>query len=379
MTSVSPGDRPKLPVTFPLKPTTADEAQAMNDRLVAAIAHHLPGAAQFTADAGVVPGLGRPRTTAAVEEVLAEFFDSEAAALVQGAGTGSLRAAFAAGPWRDGRAVWAHDAPDYSTTANTFAEAGVEPRRVDANDITSLRRSLYDPEGPRWLHLQHSRQVLTDSYDLAAVIDVARECGVRTIIDDNYAAIRCPKIGIQLGADVSAFSLFKLHGPEGIGVVLGRHDIVDTVRRANYSGGGQVQGHPALEALRALVMVPLNYAYQAEVAGEVHNRLADGEVPGIVDARIANVQDRCVIALLDRPEAQHLPGAAAKFGAIAYPVGSNSRYEMTPLVYRLSKAALAGQPELADWAVRINPMRAGADLVIDILAKALSSLSGKGL
>ena len=72
-----------------------------------------------------------------------------------------------------------------------------------------------------------------------------------------------------------------------------------------------------------------------------------------------------------------LPAAAARFGAAPYPVGSNSRYEIAPLFYRMSSSALDDAPELADWAVRINPMRAGADLVVDILRRSLAGLGDR--
>jgi hypothetical protein len=91
--------------------------------------------------------------------------------------------------------------------------------------------------------------------------------------------------------------------------------------------------------------------------------------------RIANAQDRCLLVRLERPVARELPDVAARFGAAPYPVGSNSRYEIAPLFYRMSSSALDDAPELADWTVRINPMRAGADLVVDILRRSLNELS----
>lgn len=366
-------DRPDLPRTFPLGATTADQGLGIQQRLVAAITRHFPDGALFRSDLGVPPGLGRPEATARAERALAEAFGAPAAALVQGAGTGAIRAALSAGPWTGDRRLLVHDAPDYPSTAMTFADAGAVLVRADANDPAAWSAALLSPDAPQWVYLQHSRQRLTDSYDLAQVVAAARSAGRRVIVDDNYTAIRTPRIGTQLGAAASAFSLFKLHGPEGVAVVIGDEDLVDGIHRATYSGGGQVQGHQALDALRALVMVPLNWAAQSAATAEVADRLAAGEVPGIVDATLANAQDRCVIALLDRPVARAVPGVAARFGAAPYPVGSNSRYEIAPLVYRMSSSSLRAQPDLADWTVRINPMRAGADLVLSILRSAVAA------
>ncbi|MCA1218595.1 aminotransferase class V-fold PLP-dependent enzyme [Streptomyces sp. 8L] len=364
----------RLPVTHPLPTVPLDDAVRTQYRLLECTAAHFEGPQLFAADTGVVPGLGRPRTTARVEAVLAQFLGAEDAALVQGAGTGAIRAALQAADLA-GAPLLIHRAPVYRTTAVTLRGLGADTVEVDFNDTAALEAAL---AGGRfsWAYVQHSRQRLTDSYDPGAVLAACAAAGVRTVVDDNYAVLRAPACGVELGADVSCFSLFKLHGPEGVGAVVGARDLVERVRADNYSGGGQVQGHQALDALRALTHVPLMWAVQSRVGSEVAERLAAGEVPGVADVRLANVQDRCLIVLLDRPVARDLPAVAARYGAAPYPVGSNSRYEIAPLFYRMSSSSLDDAPELADRAVRINPMRAGADLVIEILRRSLHDLKG---
>ncbi|CAL9588855.1 aminotransferase class V-fold PLP-dependent enzyme [Streptomyces sp. enrichment culture] len=364
---------PALPETHPLPTVPVEDAAARQFRLLEATAAHFTGPELFTADAGVVPGLGRPHTTARVEAVLAEYFGAEGAALVQGAGTGAIRAALSAavGP---GDPLLIHRAPVYRTTAVTLRGLGVETVEADFNDPGELRAALATGRF-RWAYVQHTRQRLADSYDPGEVLAACRAAGVRTIVDDNYAVFRVPAGGVELGADASCFSLFKLHGPEGVGVVVGARDLIARVHEDNYSGGGQVQGHQALDALRALTHVPVMWALQSRVGAEAAERLAAGEVPGVVDVRVANAQDRCLLVQLDRPVARELPAVAARFGAAPYPVGSNSRYEIAPLFYRMSSSSLDDAPELADWVVRINPMRAGADLVLDILRRSLDALA----
>ncbi|MFJ2112517.1 aminotransferase class V-fold PLP-dependent enzyme [Streptomyces sp. NPDC087850] len=361
-----------LPPTHPLATVPLADAVARQFRLLEATASHFEGRQLFEADAGVVPGLGRPRTTARVEAVLADWFGAEDAALVQGAGTGAIRAALAS-VLSPGEPLLIHRAPVYRTTAVTLRGLGVRTVEADLNDPADLRRAL-ESHGLRWAYVQHSRQRLADSYDPGEVLGVCRAAGVRTVVDDNYTALRVPASGVELGADASCFSLFKLHGPEGVGAVVGARDLVGRIRADNYSGGGQVQGHQALDALRALTHVPVMWALQSAVGAEVAERLAAGEVAGVAEARIANAQDRCLLVRLDRPVARALPAAAARHGAAPCPVGANSRYEIAPLVYRLSGTSLTDAPELADWVVRVNPMRAGADLVTGILRRALRDL-----
>ncbi|MFJ4900907.1 aminotransferase class V-fold PLP-dependent enzyme [Streptomyces sp. NPDC088727] len=363
---------PVLPATFPLATVDLDDAVARQFRLLEATAAHFEGQQLFSSDAGVVPGLGRPRTTARVEAVLADFFGAQDAAFVQGAGTGAIRAALNAAV-RAGDPLLIHRAPVYRTTEVTLRGIGVQTVEADFNDASALREALESGRF-RWAYVQHTRQRLADSYDPAEVIAACRAAGVRTIVDDNYAVMRTPAAGVELGADASCFSLFKLHGPEGVGLVVGARDLVEHVRRDNYSGGGQVQGHQALDALRSLTHVPVMWSVQSRVGAEVAERLAAGEVDGVAEVRVANAQDRCLLVRLDRPVAAGLPAVAARFGAAPYPVGSNSRYEIAPLFYRMSSSALDDAPELADWTVRINPMRAGADLVIDILRRSLAAL-----
>jgi thiamine monophosphate synthase len=361
-----------LPQTFPLDTVPLEAAVGQQFRLLECTARHFEGQQLFEPDVGVVPGLGRPRTTAQVEAVLADFFGAEAAALVQGAGTGAIRSALGA-VLDEGEELLIHRAPVYRTTAVTLRGLGVRTTEADFNDPAALEEALSGGRF-RYAYVQHARQRLSDSYEPGEVLSACRAAGVRTVVDDNYAVFRVPACGVELGADGSCFSLFKLHGPEGVGAVVGSRDLVERVHADNYSGGGQVQGHQALDALRALTHVPVMWALQSHAVTEVAERLAAGEVRGVVEVRIANAQDRCVLVRLDRPVARELPGFASRYGAAPYPVGSNSRYEMAPLFYRMSSSSLDDAPALADWTVRINPMRAGADLVVDILRRAIEDL-----
>ncbi|SCK33893.1 aminotransferase class V-fold PLP-dependent enzyme [Streptomyces sp. WMMB 322] len=363
---------PRLPTTFPLPTVPLEEAVQAQFRLLECTARHFEGTQLFEADAGVVPGPGRPRTTARVEAVLADFFGAEAAALVQGAGTGAIRSALGA-VLDPGDPLLIHRAPVYRTTAVTLRGLGVRTHEADFNDRASLESALAGGEF-RYAYVQHSRQRLGDSYEPREVLELCRTAGVRTVVDDNYTVFRVPVSGAGMGAEASCFSLFKLHGPEGVGAVVGSRRLVGRVHADNYSGGGQVQGHQALDALRALTHVPVMWALQSRTGTEIAERLEAGEVPGVAEVRLANVQDRALVLCLDRPLARELPAYAARYGAAPYPVGANSRYEVAPLFYRLSGSSLDDEPALADWTVRINPMRAGAGLVLDILRRALEDL-----
>lgn len=362
---------PELSATEPLSATSIEEAYDRQQRLITAAMIHLPDNGLFHSDVGVTPSLGRPATTAKVERVFADAFGAEDAAFVQGAGTGAIRSALQAGPWVEGdRRLLIHDAPIYSTTEQTFRAGLVKPVRVDFNDALALEDTLGASDCPQWVYVQHTRQQMQDRYSPATVIELARRRGKRVIVDDNYAVLRTPQIGVELGASASCFSLFKLHGPEGTGLVVGGGELVENIRRQNYSGGGQVQGHQALWALQAVIEGCLNWAKGSEQTFEVVRQIKEGRVPAIRDAEAGNLQDLCALILLDSPRAAEVRERASELGAATYPVGSNSRYEIVPMIYRMSGSSLREHSELSDWTLRVNPMRASAETVLRLLEEA---------
>lgn len=359
-----------LPETYPLPSMGIKGAKRMQFRLMDSVCAHFKGDELLRSDLGVTPEWGRPSTTRKVEEALTDFFGAGGCALVQGAGTGAIRAMLDA-TLHAGERILIHDAPPYATSRHSFESKGLDIVRVNFNEPDEIRAVIQDSGAPKVALVQHSRQRPEDRYDLAEVLRTLGPAGIRTLTDENYTAFKVPKIGVEVGADASAFSMFKLLGPEGVGCVVGSEEVVERIHHSNYSGGGQVQGHQALDALRSLLAAPILWAVQTEVVDEVVDRLEGGEVSGVAGARIANGQDRMIMVLFDRPIATQVVQKSVRFGAQNYPVGANSRYEVAPLFYRLSGSFLEAHAELAEYAIRVNPVRAGADLVLSILKKSM--------
>jgi hypothetical protein len=357
---------------FPLQALTLDEAIEKQFALVHVITRHFSGTEFLSCgDLGLVPSLGRPRSTAAVEAVLADFFGQEDATLLRGAGTASIREALEAA-FVSGSSVLIHDAPLYPTTRRSFEALGLKTVAADFNNTEKTGR-IYKESGASGALVQLARQKPDDSYDYKETIAALKAVhpDKPVISDDNYVVMKVPRIGCEAGADLSCFSLFKLLGPEGIGCVTGKKVYVEKIRGGHYSGGVQVQGHEALEALRSLVYAPAALAIQARVCEEVVRRLCSGEVPGVKDAFVVNAQSRVIIVELEKPNAPAVLQRAERLGAAPYPVGAESRYEITPLFYRVSNTFLKSDPSLASRMLRINPMRSGADTVLGILRRAL--------
>lgn len=356
--------------TFPLEYLTLEEAKKLQFKLVETITRHFSNNEFLNnGDLGVVPGLGRPKMTAKVERTIAEFFGAEDAVLVRGAGTGAIRLALQAAI-RHGDKVLVHDAPIYSTTATTFEFMGLDAVKVDMNRTDEVLQAINGDI--KLIYIQHSRQKSSDSYDMYELIrSIKHVTDVPIITDENYTVFKTRFIGTQVGATLSCFSCFKLFGPEGIGCVVGKKSLIDKIRGMNYSGGSQVQGYEAMDVLRSMVFVPVMAAIQAEEIERIADIINSGKVEGAESAYVANAQSRVVLVRLREPIAARVIEEAGSLGAATYPVGAESKYEIVPMFYRASGTFIKENPELNDYVIRINPMRAGHETVIKILKEAI--------
>jgi hypothetical protein len=355
---------------YPLAVLNLAEAKEKQFRLIDTITKNFTGAEVLqSGDLGLVPGYGKPSTTAKVEKTLADFFGTEAAVLVRGAGTAAIRW----GLWsmmNSGQALVVHKAPIYPTTKVTVESMHLQVVQADYNNIPALKKALLEEPVEAGL-IQHARQKPSDKYDMQRIIDCYKERSIPVITDENYAVMRVAKIGVECGAELSAFSMFKLLGTEGIGCVVGAKRYIDKIVEANYSGGGQVQGHEAMACLRGLVYAPVALAIQGQVVDETRKRLKAGEVEGVKDAFIVNAQSKVLLVEFTEPIAKKVLAEAEKLGAAPYPVGSESKYEFVPMFYRISGAFRACDPTLEERMIRINPLRGGTETIIRILRAAM--------
>ena len=323
--------------TYPLHSISLEQAKQLQFKVIDAVTRNFQGEEVLSlGDLGVVKGLNKPRCTVKVEKVFADTFDAPAALLVRGSGTGAIRWALTA-CLKPGDAILVHTSPIYTTTQVTIDAMGLKPIRADFNDLEQLK-------------------------------------AVPVVTDDNYAALKVDAIGCQAGADLSTFSCFKILGPEGVGAVIGSKELIDRIYKMQYSGGSQVQGHEAMEALRGLIYAPVALAIQSEVNEELVRRLNAGEVPHVRQAFLANAQSKVLLVEFDQEIAEKILDAAPKFGAAPHPVGSESKYEFAPMIYRVSGTFRAQDPTIEHRMIRINPMRSGPDTIIRILRSCMEQV-----
>jgi len=362
---------------YPLKSISVEQAQEKQFRLIDCITKEFTGSEFLDlGDLGVCMGTNKPRYAGKVEKVLADFFHAEKALLVTGSGTGALRWGLSV-MLEPNETLLVHTANIYPTTETSIKGLSIKTVRADFNNLDDIKKVMGEHPEIKAALVQYSRQGISDCYDIKQVIDTIKSCkDIPILTDDNYAALKVEKIGIELGADISGFSCFKLLGPEGVGLVVGKAKYVDAIEKQNYSGGSKVQGWQAMEVLRGMVYAPVALAIQAQQGEKLVQILNEGNNPAIKNAFLANAQSKVLIVELAKPIAKQVLKEAEKLGALPNPVGSESKYEMVPLFYKVSGTFLKEDPTRIDTMLRINPNRASAETVIRILQQSIQNVEG---
>jgi len=357
---------------YPLQSISLKQAIENQYRMVDCITRNFKGYEVLSrGDLGVHQPENQPLTTLRAEKTIAQYFNCEASIMVRGSGTGAIRYALSS-VLKANDKILIHKAPVYSTTKTSFEMLGIECVVADYNNLNNIKKVLKENKDIKAALIQYTRQAIEDSYDIEKVIKtIKKEKNIPIVTDDNYAVMKVAKTGVELGADLSCFSTFKLLGPEGIGVVIGKKKYIDKIRKMHYSGGCQTQGHEALDVLRGLVYSSVSLAISAQTSEEVLRRLKNKEVKGIKDAFVANAQSKVLIVEFEKKIAKKVLSYAEKLGALPNPVGSESIYEITPLFYKVSGTFLKEDLGRIDTMIRINPNRAGADTVIRILKESI--------
>ena len=356
---------------FPLHQMGLEEAKQKQFELVDAICKEFSGT-QFLnlGDLGVPQPLNKPIQTEKVEKVLATFFHSEKVLLVTGAGTGAIRCGLAALLPPSGT-VLVHKAPIYPTTLTTLKGRNTRIVEADFNDCDDIRKVM-SKERVDCALIQYTRQKPDDRYKMKEVIDTIKEQkDIPIITDDNYAALKVTFIVAEQGADLSAFSAFKLLGPEGVGILVGKEKYINAIDKFNYSGGSKVQGWQAMEVLRNLVYTPVALAIQAEENEKIIVQLRKERLPEIKDVFIANSQSKVIIVEFFHDIAEDVLKEAEALGAAPHPIGSESKYEVIPMFYRVSGTYRQYDPTFEKRMIRINVMRSGSETVIRILKESI--------
>lgn len=110
---------------------------------------------------------------------------------------------------------------------------------VDQNGdlILSELERLITPR-TRFVSVGHVNNTFGTINDVKRIIEIAHGHNIPVLIDGAQSIAHTPVDVQQLGADFFVFSGHKIYGPNGIGVVYGRKDILD--RMQPWQGGGNM-------------------------------------------------------------------------------------------------------------------------------------------
>ena len=117
------------------------------------------------------------------------------------------------------------------------AELHAIPTDQDGDLILSELERLITPR-TRFVSVGHVNNTFGTINDVQRIIDIAHQHNIPVLIDGAQSIAHTPVDVQQLGADFFVFSGHKIYGPNGIGVVYGRKEILE--RMQPWQGGGNM-------------------------------------------------------------------------------------------------------------------------------------------
>lgn len=132
----------------------------------------------------------------------------------------------------------------------------VTPMLPDGSIDLEAYRSLFTPR-TRLAAFCHVSNVLGTVNPVAEMTAIAREAGALTLVDGAQAVAHLRPDVKSLGADFYCFSLHKMYGPSGIGVLYGRRELLE--KMPPYQGGGEMIGHVTLPTGTTFAELPYKF------------------------------------------------------------------------------------------------------------------------
>jgi O-succinylhomoserine sulfhydrylase len=241
-------------------------------------------AARFAGEApGMTYGRTQNPTTQMLEERIALMEGAEACR-VQATGMAAMTTAMLCQLSAGDHMVIARAAfgPTRWVTDNLLPRFGIEVTPVDGREFDQWRAAVRP--NTKVFFFETPANPTMDLVDVAAVCALAREHGIRSVVD-NAIATSAQQRPLEFGADVVAYSGSKLMDGQGrvlAGAICGSRDFIDTlVLPFQRNTGPILSPFNAWIVLKGLDTMELRASRQAENALEV-GRFLEGRVPRLL-------------------------------------------------------------------------------------------------
>lgn len=218
---------------------------------------------------------------------------------------------------------------------------------VKINENGELNLDLYRnlfTENTRFVSLAHVSNVLGTVNPVKEMIAIAHSHGVPVLIDGAQSAPHL-KIDVRdLDADFFVCSAHKMYGPTGVGVLYGKHRLLEAM--PPYQGGGEMIGHVTFEKT---TFAELPFKFEAGTPDFVGIAAFSEAIDYINRIGIDNIAEwehhllrRATDGLTQIPGMRIFGTAAEKSGVISFLVGNIHHYDMGMLLDKLGVAVRTG-------------------------------------
>ena len=233
--------------------------------------------------------------------------------------------------------------PWQMVAARTGAVLRAFPMNEDGSFSMQAMRDMTS-EKTRIISVPHVSNVLGTVYPLAEIAKLAKSVDALFVVDGCQGVVHMPVDVTALGCDFYVFSAHKLYGPNGVGVLWGKADILADM--PPYMGGGDMIDQVSIEK-STYAEPPHRFEAGTTAIAEV---IALGEAVDYVqsigmNAIRAHEQEILSYAhqRLSAVEGLHLIGTAAvKSGAVSFTMDCAHPHDISTIIDRDGIAIRAG-------------------------------------
>ncbi len=200
-------------------------------------------------------------------------------------------------------------------------------------------------EKTRLIAVAHVSNTLGTINPVKEIIEKAHQSGIKVLVD-GAQAIKHLRVDVQdMDADFYAFSAHKMYGPNGVGVLYGKKDLLDLM--PPYQGGGEMISEVRFEKT---LYNELPYKFEAgtpDITGVISFGEAIRYLRSLdmneVTAYEASLLEYCTGKLSEIPGVRIYGTQAAKSGVITFNVEGIHPYDLGTMLDKLGVAVRSGR------------------------------------